>query len=140
MKEIKQYTKEQERLLNEDEFNYKLFNNIMDNKQIRIDKIVEIDDGFVPMFERVKGILNSQPKLYQQEIKKMQQLIQRISDISVNIQASEQKNKLLFDNKIVAYKKQVKIYRNNKSVVTNYYDNIKKQNKSNGSVFFDSKK
>lgn len=140
MQEINQYTKEQERLLKEEEVNYKQFNNIMQNKQVRIDKIVELDDGFEPAYERVRGALNTQPKLYKEEISKMKELIKEISDLGVEIQVLERRNKMQFDTKTISSKNKVKTYRRNKTAVTNYYDSIKKQNKDDNSYFFDSKK
>lgn len=140
MQEINHYTKEQERLLKEDEVNYKLFNNIMDNKQVRIDKIAELDAGFKPTFGRIQGVLNTQPEIYKEEIIRMKELIKVIGDIGVDIQVLERRNKVQFDSKAGRTKNKVKTYRKNKKAATNYYDNIKKQNKSGNSYFFDSKK
>lgn len=140
LEDILSYTNEQSVLLDREELDLKAFNNIMNNKQIWIDKIVEIDDGFQEMFDNIKGYLNNNPELYKNQIKLMKEYILKIGEMGVEIRVLESKNKTKFQLITNGKKSKVKEYRNNKNVVSNYHSNINNQNNATQSHFFDSKK
>lgn len=138
--EIKEYSEHQAKVLAADEFDEDMFKNIMDNKQIRIDRIVEIDDGFPVSYERVRNALAAQPTLYKEQVNQMQLLIKEIGTLAIEIQVIEQRNKNRFDQVSQNSKTKVKEFRTNKKAATNYYNSLNKQTNSDGSHFFDSKK
>jgi len=138
--EILEYTKSQEKLLKEEVFDLKTFNNIMKNKQFRIDNVKQIDDGFRPSYERVRGHIEKTPELYRDQINQMKNSIKLIGDLNVEIQVLEEKNFNRY--KVIAgtLKEDVKTFRTNKKTVNNYYQNYNKQHESVRENFFDSKK
>jgi adenylate kinase family enzyme len=140
LKEIAYYTKKQEDLLRAEELDFRAFKNIMKNKQVRIDKISQLDEGFKPAYERIQGALNSQKDLYREEIEQMKTLVKEIGELSVAVQVLEGRNKQKFDMKASMVKSKMKDFRQSKQVVASYYDNIKKQKKADQSYFFDTKK
>lgn len=140
LEDILKRTKEQSSLLDKDELDLRVFNNIMNNKQNRIDKIFEIDNGFQEMFNKVKGYLNTNGELYKEQIKLMKEYILKIGELGVEIKVLESKNKTKFQLITNGKKSKVKEYRNNKNVVSNYHSNINNQNNATQSHFFDSKK
>jgi hypothetical protein len=140
LRELLSYTKQQEDLLLEEEFNLTAFNNIMQNKQVRIDKVIEIDEGFQATYNRVGAVLVQQPALYKEEILAMKTKIKSITDLSIEIQVTEEKNKAAFGAQVGGMKNQVKNFRNHKQVNTQYQSNMQNQKVGDTSHFFDSKK
>ena len=138
--EILEYTKAQEKLLKEKEFNMKVFNNTMKNKQFRIDNVKQIDDGFKPTYERIRGHMEKTPQLYSQQIKVMKEHIKVIGDLNVQIQVLEEKNYNKFKVISATLKDEVKTFRTSKKTVNNYYKNYNKQQESVRENFFDSRK
>ncbi|VDN48554.1 conserved protein of unknown function [Petrocella atlantisensis] len=140
LEEILDYSKEQSNLLMKEDFNTTSFNNIMSNKQIRIDKLIQIDEGFESAFDRIKSTLKAQPSLYKEAIEKMKQHITEVSDLGVEIQVTEMRNKQRFDLKSQNIKGDVKNFRNQRTAVSSYHNNYNKQKKADQPHFFDSKK
>lgn len=138
--EIDNYTKEQANILSAPDLDLRAFNNIMSNKQVRIDLLMRIDDGFEATFDRVKTVLTTQPGIYKEAILKMKTLIKEVNDLGVSIQVQEQRNKLTFDTKTKSMKSEVKNFRNHKSAMNVYQNNYAKMKKADQPQFFDSKK
>lgn len=138
--EIFDYTKAQEELLKEEEFDLKSFNNIIKNKQFRIDTVIQIDEGFQPAYERVKVFLEKNPEIYRTYIESMKVSIREIGELGIQIQVLEEKNYNRFKVVSNLMKEEVKTFRTNKKAVTNYYETYNKQQGTFRDNFFDSKK
>jgi hypothetical protein len=138
--EIFDYTKAQEELLKEEDFDLKSFNNIIKNKQFRIDTVIQIDDGFQPTYERVQAFLEKNPEIYRTYIESMKSSIREISELGIQIQVLEEKNYNRFKVVSSLLKEEVKAFRTNKKAVTNYYETYNKQQGTLRDNFFDSKK
>lgn len=140
LKEIYDYTKNQDQLLQTEPFDMKGFNNIIKNKQFRIDTIIQIDEGFQPAYERVRAFLDKNPEIYRSYIESMKSLIKEIGELGILIQALEEKNYNRFKVVSSLMKEEVKTFRTNKKAVTNYYETYNKQQGTVRDNFFDSKK
>ncbi len=137
--ELLDYTKKQRKILVKKPFDYDEFNNIMDNKQVRIDSLKILDDGFVESFSRVSALMKNNKKLYRDDIKKMQDLIKQINDISVNLRMNEDRNKGLFEQNKKLLQEGVKNLRNHSQALKNYSNNLPNDS-SESYGLFDSKK
>lgn len=140
LEEILRYTKEQATLLTKEELDLRSFNNIMKNKQVRIDKLIQLDQGFESLFERIRTTITNQPDIYKEAIQQMQSLIKETTDLGVEIQVQEERNKIQFDAKSKNVKGEVKAFRHHKSAMKKYQNNYNKQQKADSPHFFDSKK
>lgn len=140
LQEIVEYTKAQEKLLKEDELNMKTFNNIMKNKQYRIDKVKKIDEGFQPSYERIRVKLEKNPELYREYINAMKERIKVIGDLNVSVQVLEEQNHVKFLAKSKGIKNEVKTFRTSKKAVAGYYNNFTKQQEAGRKNFYDAKK
>lgn len=139
--EIVDYTKQQDALLKDKEhFDLRKFNNIIKNKQFRIDAVLQVDQGFEPTYERVRRYLEHSPELYRDQINQMQQLIKEIGELNVEIRVQEERNNDRFNVVSKGMRDEVKTFRTNKKAVTNYYKTYNKQQASVRDPFFDSKK
>lgn len=91
-----------------------------DRKDELIDVLESLDRGFETMYSRIRRDIQNNKEEYSDEIKKMQKLIEKISDLSASIQADELRNKALAEAKFSKLKSQVSSVKKNRSAVNSY--------------------
>jgi len=91
--EIIKKNAEQAALLKEEEFSFDKFDKNAEEKGVLIFRLEKLDDGFESLYAKVKEELDANRAAYSDEIRKMQELIQSITDKSASIQADEARNK-----------------------------------------------
>lgn len=133
-------TTNQTALLERGEFDFDAFDNLMKEKEVLIDKVIDMDEGFQAIYNKVKGIIEMQPTLYKEKIQTMKQFIIKIGDLSVAITVQEGRNKNQMDLKAKTDKNKGKDFSHNKKIVANYYSNMNKQRLVEQARSFDSKK
>lgn len=102
------------------------FDKTVRDKAALIEQLEGLDSGFEDVFERVKKELETNRGIYREEIKKMQELIRKITDKSMLIRRQEAENKRLMEQKFAAVRRQVKEVRQSQKVVNQYYKNMMK--------------
>ena len=102
------------------------FDKTVRDKAALIEQLERLDAGFEEVFERVKKELEANREAYREEIRKMQELIRKITDKSMLIRRQEAENKRLMEQKFAAVRKQVKEVRQSQKVVNQYYKNMMK--------------
>lgn len=102
------------------------FDKTVRDKAALIEQLEGLDAGFEEVFERVKKELEANREAYREEIRKMQELIRKITDKSMLIRRQEAENKRLMEQKFAAVRKQVKEVRQSQKVVNQYYKNMMK--------------
>lgn len=130
LEQIVELNKEQKIMLQDPNLDVDDFEQNMNRKGRLIDDINLLDEGFEQLYGRVKEELNLQKEQYAQQIHQMQDAIRELSALSVSIQAQEQRNKVLVEQKFSSVRKQVKSVRNSQRVVKQYYDNMVKMNQA----------
>ena len=93
-----------------------------------VDQIVALDDGFEVLYEKVKDALDKDRAAYAEEIRKMQELIPQINDLSNQVQAEEQRNRNLASNRFTSIKQRVQKVRTSQRAANVYYQNMMKRN------------
>ncbi len=91
--EIIKKNAEQAALLKEEEFSFDKFDKNAEEKGVLIFRLEKLDDGFESLYAKVKEELDANRAAYSDEIRRMQELIQSITDKSTSIQADEARNK-----------------------------------------------
>lgn len=132
-------TVQQEMILDNSIMDYDKFEICISHKEILINQINDLDDGFETLYERVRvGVpdLNEDSKSL---IMDMQNFIKDIMIKSTKLQALEHKNKLKFDLFLTSQKREIRTMKMNNKTSTSYYGNMSGQNLNN-SFFFDKKK
>lgn len=137
--EIVKLSEEQENILAVPNLDPDDFQKYVNKKAEWIDQLELLDEGFEGLYEKVKDILSGDKSLYAVEIRQMQELIKRITDKSVKIQAIEARNKRLTEQKFGTVRKQVREVRNSQKIVQQYYKNMVR-NAGNEPYFVDNKK
>ncbi|CBK75391.1 FlgN protein [Butyrivibrio fibrisolvens 16/4] len=112
----------------------------MDMKSELIDRIIMLDDGFEQLFNRVKKILEEDKDTYKDEIRLMQDLIRKITELTADVEASEYKNKEYAKTRFANIKKEAREIKKSGDVVSSYYKHMMANNKADDPAFLDKKK
>jgi ABC-type glutathione transport system ATPase component len=112
----------------------------MNMKSELIDRIIMLDEGFQQLFGRVKTIIEADRETYADEIRMMQELIKKVTDLTADVEASEYRNKEYAKARFANIKKEVREIKKSNDVVTSYYKNMMAHNKADDPSFLDKKK
>ena len=100
------------------------FDAIVDEKMELIDQLELLDEGFQSLFDRVKEEVNNNKDLYNDNIRRMQDLIQQITGKSASIEASEHRNKTLAEEFFSSARKKMNTSRQTSAAAFNYYQTM----------------
>lgn len=137
--QIRKKNEEQRVLLLDDDLAPEDFERNIDEKGQLIDQLELLDDGFDETYDRVRELVRQHPQQYEKEIKTLQELIREITSDSNSIQAEEQRNYRLAQQKFAAVKQQVREVKASHRVVNQYYQTMNKTNYIDAQ-FLDNKK
>lgn len=87
------------------------FDQTVEAKSKCIEQLEQLDSGFQKVYDRVSDVLQGDRDTYSEEIRQMKELIRVITDLSVEIQVQEARNKELMTLKFSDVKKKTKIGR-----------------------------
>lgn len=139
LKKIYDVTRKQSDYVNNNEFDLEEFNKFMAEKQQYIDTIEILDSGFQSTFNRISKELEGNINLYRDKIKLLKDKITSVSEIGIDIQVLEEKNKVLIEEHFNNKKREIKTFKKSKKTATNYYKNMNNSLKDK-SYFLDQKK
>lgn len=118
----------QSELLSQEKFDDEAFDAAMDRKAEYIKELQLMDMGFEAIYVRVKDTFKTKKMEYAAEIKRMQQLITEVTELSVSIQASEKRNDAAMQSRFRMERARIGQNRTSVKAVTGYYQNYKTQN------------
>lgn len=121
LEKLLEYTKEQERLLEEEEFSMEEFSGLLDKKGELIDVLNTMDQGFEQVYERMEEEIKGKKEEHAHEILLMQQRIKTITDLSIKLQELEYKNKEKIEVQFSKKRNEIKTFRQSKDNVNKYY-------------------
>lgn len=139
MEEILKVTRYQEQLLKETAEQTEELDQCIDRKSNCLETLNQLDDGFEMLYAKVKEELQASPNSYQKEIEHLKISINKIMELSVSIQALEQRNKLSMERYFLRHRKNIQTYRSSQKRVNSYYNTMNKFNPYQ-SYFMDKKK
>ncbi len=102
-------------------FNDSEFYSSIEQKGELIDKLLELDNGFEALFERVKSSIGDNKQAYALQIKELQNLIKQITDLSVKVQAQESRNKTIVGHKFNKMKADIQNAKRSTKMANAYY-------------------
>lgn len=132
-------TEQQSKVIADANFNDDEFLQIITLKDNQIRALMDIDSGFESLYQSVKEILSKERNEYVSQITIMQDLIRKITDLSMQLQAMEKRNKSKIDVIFAEKRRSLKNSRLNNQTVVNYYKAMNSQY-DNQSFFYDKKK
>ena len=128
LNEIKKVNVLQKQLLENDRSDADEFDKSVEDKAKLIEQMNQLDSGFDKLFDRVKNELNGNKGTYAERIQTMQNLIRQITDLSMELQAQESRNKDLMTRKFVSIRERAKVVRTNQRAANKYYQNMMQLN------------
>jgi len=126
--EIITYNNSQEALLRKDKVSLEELDVNMAQKDELIQKVLELDEGFESLYDKIREALLNNKELYKNQIKVLQDLISAVTDKSVAVQAQEARNKKLIEDYFAREKKQIKQGRVASKAAYGYYKNMNNVN------------
>lgn len=118
---MEENAKQKEILSDPNDVDQMAFDGTLDKKGDYIDQLNALDDGFQSLFDRVKDEVGQEKEKYSEQIKRMQDLIHEITDLSASIEAEEHRNKKLAEEYFSAARLKMNYSRQTSAVAFNYY-------------------
>ncbi len=104
-----------------EDVNWTAFNVLVTEKEAEIDRIIEIDDAFTQIYEKIKDEVVSHKEKYRSYVLQLQELITRLTDKGAQIQTSEERNRQIIDNIFLKTRQEIKKQRTGLNVANTYY-------------------
>lgn len=138
LKNILDYSIQQNEFFNTPEFDDEGFSEFMDKKDVEIKKINDLDDGFTAVYNKIKEDIHDKGEEHAEAIKELQELITEVTELGVRITAQEKLNRDALEKRKNELKKGVRNFNVSRQTATSYYKNMNGLN-SSGPVFMDQK-
>lgn len=122
-----------------DEIDWDAFNLLIAEKEIAIDRINKMDEGFQSLYDRVKQQLNEDKDKYAAQIKEIQRLIGVVTDQGVEIRTEEERNRKLIESIMGGKKKTIRQTRNSLKVANSYAQTMNGSFGETGTISIKSK-
>lgn len=139
LEHIKEVNQVQTGILQEEPVNIELFDGCVDEKDIYIEELTRLDEGFESLYDKIKQELLGNKEAYAESIKRLQKLISQITELSVSIQAQEERNKELIAAYFKKERQELGKARRSSKAAYGYYQNMSKNTEAQ-SYFVDKKK
>lgn len=133
-------TREQEKMLKDDELDEEKFSRIIEEKGVQIEELNKMDEGFDTLFKYVEKEIVSNRGAYKEEILQMQKLIAEVSELGVQIQALEHQNSGHFKVYLANQRKTIRDFHVSHKTASSYYQNMANVHKPEQSYFFNETK
>ena len=132
--------KRQTAILEQEEFDADGFDSTIDEKQSKIDELLKLDEGFMEIYDKVKENLITDGKDYVSEIEQAKAYIKKQTDLSVELQALEEKNRVKLSVHLSKGRQKGKDFRTSSRTAAAYYKTMSNHHQDGDSYFLDSKK
>ena len=140
LSKLKATTLNQAVILEKDDFDADNFDRTIDEKQSMIDELLKFDEGFMELYNKVKDTLMSDGKDYAAEIEQVKAYIKKQTDLSVELQALEEKNRVKLSVHLSKGRQKGKDFRTSSRTAAAYYKTMSNHHQDGDSYFLDSKK
>ncbi len=125
MKKIEDENARQKEILSDVEnVDFEAFDKTLDVKGEYIDELDRLDDGFQSLFDRVKKEVGDNKEAYADQIKRMQELIHEITDLSASIEVAERRNKKLAEKYFSSEREKMTAGKRSAAAAFNYYSTM----------------
>lgn len=121
---IKAYNINQQSILSREEFEPEDFDTALDEKEVLIQKLETLDEGFEVIYQGVAEQIQNNKDLYAEQIKSIQGKISRINELSAEINELEIANKELITGHFNKMKAGIKQSRQGSKAAYDYYRNM----------------
>lgn len=124
LNKIQEYNKIQEQSFQNGQVRLQDFDEAVEQKGRLIEEINRLDEGFELLYERLAQELRENRQRYALQIKALQQKVAQVTELSVAVQAQEQRNKKLVEDFFAGQKEQIGKNRKTSKAAYGYYKNM----------------
>lgn len=103
---------------------YEKFDEIYERKGALISELNLLDSGFQSVYDRVKEMLEKNKELYRNDIAALKESIKKVTELSMQIEASEKRNKELVEKSIANMRRDVNAAKASNKAAAGYYNNM----------------
>lgn len=126
MDEIQQYNLRQQEIFQSEEVDMDRFDEYVEEKGNLIEKLSSLDNGFERLYAKVAKELADNRDQYKDQIKRLQELVTKVTETSVTIQAQEARNKKLIEDFFQRARDGIRNDRKTSKAAYDYYKNMSK--------------
>lgn len=139
LNELMQITTTQRSIIDSGNFDEDEFLQTITLKEKLINSLAELDRGFELVYDRIRVELNENRNQYTTEISVLKELVTKVTEFSVKLQAQEKINKANLESQLASKRKSIKSARLSNETVTNYYKSMSGKQNQQSSYFYDKK-
>lgn len=129
----------QEKILKQEEFDMDAFDAAIDQQSACVEQLDRLDQGFESVYDRFREELIDNKERYRDEITRMKEQIQQITDKIVTLNAGNMRNKMLAENQFKKKRQEIGSGASKNRVAKNYYNSMNNLNYVSPQ-FYDNKK
>ncbi len=126
LEKIQEFNEAQNRVFSSENVEMEKFDEYIEEKGRLIEQVVHIDDGFEVLYAKVSETLKNNKEKYAEQVKVLQDLVRRVTEKHVTVQAQEARNKALVEAYFAREKSQIGQGRRSSKAAYNYYSNVNK--------------
>lgn len=124
MAKLQEYNMSQQEIFQAQEVELEKFDEYVDKKSELIEELTSLDSGFEALYQNVSEELQGNREKYAAQIKRLQELVTRVTEESVAIQAQEARNKKLVEDYFRKERANIAQSRKNVKAAYDYYKNM----------------
>lgn len=128
LENILKENEEQRKIAQAEKFDYDSFDECYDRKGKLISELNLLDSGFESIYERVSDVLTSKRDEYREDIIVLKSLVKQVTELSMEIEASEKRNKELIEKATSGMQNEIKTARVTTKAASDYYHSMNKLN------------
>lgn len=136
---VQEYNNRQQKLFQSEITDITVFDSYVEEKEQLIEQINKLDEGFENLYDAVAEELQNNRDKYKPQIRRLQELVRKVTDMSISVQAQEARNKKLIEDYFSRERSSICQNRKTSKAAYDYYKNM-----NNSSVvppqFMDRKK
>lgn len=138
MAKIQEYNLRQQEIFQAKDVELEEYDKYVDKKGVLIDELMALDNGFETLYRNVEQELKGNRQKHGEQIKRLQELVTRVTEESVTIQAQEARNKQTVEGYFRRERSNIAQNRKNSKAAYDYYKSMSHSH-VNSSHFLDSK-
>lgn len=128
MAKLQEYNLEQQEIFQAQEVKLEKFDEYVDKKSELIEELAALDSGFETLYRNVSEELQGNREKYAAQIKRLQELVTRVTEESVTIQAQEARNKKLVEDYFRKERSNIAQNRKTSKAAFDYYRSMSQSN------------
>lgn len=122
--EIQEFNNRQQELFQAENVDMSMFDSYVEEKGRLIEKVTALDEGFESLYAGVAEELRENREQYREQILRLQELVSRVTEMSVAIRAQEARNKKLVEQYFASQRSSICKGRRYSKAAYDYYKNM----------------